>query len=108
MKQHQACDHCGGRFGMVTHRWWGNRFCRRTCKDAYLHEVALGRDRLMGWCELVRPATELTPRRRAIARTTPLPAGPTVRPRDDTATLTPARSGQTNCASAVRSLRLSR
>jgi hypothetical protein len=34
--KHQVCDHCGGRFGMVTHRWWGNKFCKRTCKDAYL------------------------------------------------------------------------
>jgi hypothetical protein len=23
--KHQVCDHCGGRFGMVTHRWWGNK-----------------------------------------------------------------------------------
>jgi hypothetical protein len=46
MKQHQACDHCGGHFGMVTHRWWGSKFCRRTCRDAYRREVALGRDRL--------------------------------------------------------------
>jgi hypothetical protein len=28
MKQPQVCDHCGGRFGMVTHRWWGNKFCK--------------------------------------------------------------------------------
>jgi hypothetical protein len=48
MNQHQACDHCGGRFGMVTHRWWGKKFCRRTCKDAYRREVALGRDWLFG------------------------------------------------------------
>jgi len=34
--KHQVCDHCGGRFGMVTHLWWGNKFCRRTCKNAYL------------------------------------------------------------------------
>src|SRR5215471_6162174 len=26
--KHQVCDHCGGRFGMVTHRWWGNKFCK--------------------------------------------------------------------------------
>jgi hypothetical protein len=43
MKQHESCDHCGGRFGMVTHRWWGKKFCRRICKDAYLGEVALSR-----------------------------------------------------------------
>jgi hypothetical protein len=36
----QICDHCGGRFGMVTHRWWGIKFCKKTCKDAYLRELA--------------------------------------------------------------------
>ena len=36
--KHQLCDHCGGRFGMVTHRWWGDKFCKRTCKNAYLRE----------------------------------------------------------------------
>jgi hypothetical protein len=40
----QTCDHCGGRFGMVTHRWWGHKFCKRACKDAYRREVALGRE----------------------------------------------------------------
>src|SRR5215472_6367528 len=28
--KHQVCDYCSGRFGMVTHRWWGNKFCKRT------------------------------------------------------------------------------
>src|SRR5215471_17209008 len=36
--KHQVCDHCGGRFGMVTHRWWGNKFCKRACKIAYLRK----------------------------------------------------------------------
>jgi hypothetical protein len=43
------CAHCGGRFGMVTHRWWGNKFCKRTCKNAYLRELALGRDKICRW-----------------------------------------------------------
>lgn len=34
---------------MVTYRWWGNRFCKRQCKDTFLREVALGRDRIPGW-----------------------------------------------------------
>jgi hypothetical protein len=38
MRQRQACDHCAGRFGMVTYRWWGSKFCTRACKDAYLRE----------------------------------------------------------------------
>ena len=42
----QICDHCGGRFGMVTHRWWGIKFLEKTCKDAYLRELALGRDKI--------------------------------------------------------------
>jgi hypothetical protein len=47
--KHQVCDRCGGRFGMVTHRWWGSKFCKRTCKDAYLREVALDRDTIRRW-----------------------------------------------------------
>jgi hypothetical protein len=55
MGQRQFCDHCGGRFGMVTHRWWRNKFCKRTCKEAYLRELTLGRDKLRRWCGFVRP-----------------------------------------------------
>jgi hypothetical protein len=44
--KHQVCDHCGGRFCMVTHRWWGNKFCKRTCKNAYLRE---NHHTLSGW-----------------------------------------------------------
>jgi hypothetical protein len=47
--KHQVCDRCGGRFGMVTHRWWGSKFCKRTCKDAYLREVTLDRDTIRRW-----------------------------------------------------------
>jgi hypothetical protein len=36
--KHQVCDHCGGRFGMVTYRWWGNKFCKRACKNAHRRE----------------------------------------------------------------------
>jgi hypothetical protein len=43
-RKHQRCDRCGGRFGIVTHRWWGNKFCKRVCKDAYLRETSLDRD----------------------------------------------------------------
>jgi hypothetical protein len=35
---HQICDYCGGRFRVVTHRWWGKKFCKRRCKNAYLRE----------------------------------------------------------------------
>jgi hypothetical protein len=50
----QICDHCGGRFGMVTYRWWGNKFCKRICKEAYLREVALARDKILCWYGVLR------------------------------------------------------
>src|SRR5215470_7752777 len=43
---HRVCDYCGGRFGMVTHRWRGDKFCKRTCKNAYLRE---NHRTLSGW-----------------------------------------------------------
>jgi hypothetical protein len=36
--KHQVCDYCGECFDMVTQRWWGNKFCKSTCKNAYLRE----------------------------------------------------------------------
>jgi hypothetical protein len=44
-----ACDHCGGRFGMVTYRWWGSKFCKKTCKAAFLRELGLSRDEICRW-----------------------------------------------------------
>ncbi len=49
MRPVKVCDHCGGPFGMVTYRWWGGKFCKRRCKDAYLHEIMLGRDVIRRW-----------------------------------------------------------
>jgi hypothetical protein len=31
---------------MVTHGWWGNKFCKRTCKNAYLRK---NHHTLSGW-----------------------------------------------------------
>jgi hypothetical protein len=45
----QVCDRCGGHFGMVTHRWWGNKFCNRSCKDAHLREIALDQAAIARW-----------------------------------------------------------
>jgi hypothetical protein len=53
VRSRQVCDHCGGSFGMVTHRWWGSKFCKRRCKDAYLREIMLDRDTVHRWCGLL-------------------------------------------------------
>ena len=48
-RKHQVCDHCGGRFGPVTHRWWGNKRCKKVCKDAYAREIGLDRNAIRRW-----------------------------------------------------------
>ena len=32
----KRCDHCGGRFGLVTQRFFLKRFCKKRCKKTYL------------------------------------------------------------------------
>jgi hypothetical protein len=53
MRSRQVCDHCGGPFGMVTHHWWGNKFCKRRCKDAYFREIMLDRTTVQRWWGLL-------------------------------------------------------
>ena len=53
VRPQRVCDHCGGPFGMVTHRWWGSKFCKRRCKDAYLREIMLDRDTVHRWFGLL-------------------------------------------------------
>jgi hypothetical protein len=35
----QRCDRCGGPFGLVTHRWWGSKFCTRRCKEGHIRQI---------------------------------------------------------------------
>jgi hypothetical protein len=32
----KRCDFCGGRFGLISHRHFWKRFCRKRCKDNYI------------------------------------------------------------------------
>jgi hypothetical protein len=53
MRSRQVCAHCGGPFGMVTHRWWGSKFCKHRCKDAYVREIMLDRETIHRWWGLL-------------------------------------------------------
>lgn len=33
----KRCDQCGGKLGMIVHRKWSWRFCKLTCKTAFMH-----------------------------------------------------------------------
>jgi hypothetical protein len=54
IRKHQLCDHCGGRFGLVTHRWWGNKFCKKVCREAYVREILLDQDVIRRWFGFTR------------------------------------------------------
>jgi hypothetical protein len=69
VRPRQVCDHCGGPFGMVTHRWWGSKFCKRRCKDAYIREIMLDRNTLHRWCGLLTSSLPLQPTSRLAAQT---------------------------------------
>jgi hypothetical protein len=64
----QLCDHCGGPFGLVTHRWWGSKFCKRRCKETHIREIMLDRRTIHRWCGLLahislgRQAIPMVPR----------------------------------------------
>ena len=61
VRQPQVCDHCGGRFGLLTHRWWSNKFCKKKCKDAHLRELALRRDQIRRWYGFLSPGGSRLP-----------------------------------------------
>jgi hypothetical protein len=41
----KRCDFCGGRFGLVSHRLFWKRFCRKRCKESYVQARKIGRNR---------------------------------------------------------------
>jgi hypothetical protein len=38
IKLENRCASCGGKFGLVSHYYWGLRFCRKACKTAFLQK----------------------------------------------------------------------
>ena len=37
----QRCDHCHGRFGLVSHRCYLKRFCSRKCRGRHKRKLAM-------------------------------------------------------------------
>lgn len=47
------CAYCGGKFGLIRHRWYAQQFCRKKCRVAYLNKLAEDRRRLMHWLDFI-------------------------------------------------------
>ena len=43
------CHECGGRFGLIVHRWFGQRFCSSKCRSSHLNRLARDRDQVARW-----------------------------------------------------------
>ena len=48
-KLENRCANCGGKFGLVYHNHWGQRFCRKACKDDFLAKTAKDHARMRKW-----------------------------------------------------------
>lgn len=50
------CAHCSStKFGLIVHRWWGLKFCKKTCLQTYLAKLAQERERVKQWLNYLRP-----------------------------------------------------
>jgi hypothetical protein len=49
----KRCAHCGGRFGLIVYRWYGQRFCRAKCRERFLQELDEKRMQLKRWLNFI-------------------------------------------------------
>jgi hypothetical protein len=49
----KRCAHCGGPFGLIVYRWYGRRFCRTKCREAFLNELEAERARIRSWINFI-------------------------------------------------------
>jgi hypothetical protein len=48
-KFENRCANCDGKFGLVRYHHWGMRFCRKSCKDAFLVKATNDCARMRKW-----------------------------------------------------------
>ena len=51
------CAHCGGKFGLVSHSHFGQRFCRKGCKEKFVTKAARERMHFLKWFTGLAPLT---------------------------------------------------
>jgi hypothetical protein len=50
-----ACAQCGGKFGLIRHRWFNNQFCSKQCQEEFLAKLVQDRDRVRQWLDFLKP-----------------------------------------------------
>jgi hypothetical protein len=56
------CAQCGGKFGLIRHRWYSRQFCSLRCRGRFLNQLAKDRDKVRHWLDFLK-ARSATARR---------------------------------------------
>jgi hypothetical protein len=57
----KRCDWCGGKFGLICHRHFGKRFCRKPCKTAHRQRRRqIQSARFLHWLQVLHLANAYT------------------------------------------------
>jgi hypothetical protein len=59
-KLENRCAECGGRLGLVSHQYWGLRFCRKACKHNFLAKAAKDHVRMRKWFGFLPRGTKVS------------------------------------------------
>jgi hypothetical protein len=42
----KRCVHCGGKFGLIRHRWYSRQFCSARCREKFLDQLFKDRHKI--------------------------------------------------------------
>jgi hypothetical protein len=63
----KSCAQCGGKFGLIRHRWQSRQFCSAKCRDKFPDRLTRGTNKVrrwfkatvLYWSRLVAPVIEI-------------------------------------------------
>jgi hypothetical protein len=50
----KRCAQCGGKFGLIRHRWYSRQFCSLRCRGRFLNQLAKDRDKVGRWLDFLK------------------------------------------------------
>ena len=48
------CAQCGGKFGLIRHRWYSRQICSLRCRGRFLNQLAKDRDKVRRWLDFLK------------------------------------------------------
>jgi hypothetical protein len=53
----KRCAQCGGKFGLIRHRWYSRQFCSLRCRARFFNQLAKDRDKVRRWLDFLKPGS---------------------------------------------------